>query len=217
MLSRLLRFRNYSTISNFQCNVVILSIGNPLPEYNGTRHSVGHYILEQIRALLNFPAFSKDTVETSRLDSPKLQNANSSKDEHFHNVLLARSTNSYMNLQGRPVLKFWQNYRKKNPNASLVIVHDELQIPLGKIQVRRRNTSARGHNGLRSIDQSMGNEYTKIAVGIGKPEKGSVSDYVLLKFSRSEMEILEETVLPKVMDVVEEMARGKHIKERHQK
>lgn len=217
MLSRLLRFRNYSTISNFQCNVVILSIGNPLPEYNGTRHSVGHYIMEQIRALLNYPGFSKDTVETSRIDNTKLQNDKTSRNENFHNVLLARSTNSYMNLQGRPVLKFWQNYCKKNPNASLVIVHDELQIPLGKIQIRRRNTSARGHNGLRSIDASMGNEYTKIAVGIGKPESGSISDYVLLKFSRPELVILEETVLPKVMDVFQEMARGKHIKERHQK
>lgn len=214
MLSRLrlrLPTRAYSTLTNFHCNVVVVSIGNPSPDYDGTRHSVGHYVLEKVRSqfLEGYPRFSSESVQTSEPNETSQSS-----------LLLARSVGSYMNLQGRPVAKFWHKYTQRNPRASLVVIHDELQIPMGKVQIRRRNTSARGHNGLRSIDNAMGNDYTKIAVGIGKPlgkSAGTVSDYVLSKFTRGELDVLEETVVPRVAEVLLEMAKGKHVHERHEK
>lgn len=128
------------------------------------------------------------------------------------NVTLAKSTDSYMNLQGSPIGRAWQKFQHdhKGQPCELVIVHDEIQVALGKVQIRRKRTSARGHNGLRSIDRAVGNEYTKIAVGIGKPA-GDVADYVLSKFDRAQLEVLETITVPRVMEIVEEMAQGKHL------
>lgn len=200
------RLRYYSSLPSSK--VIVASIGNPSPQYDGTRHSVGHWILDVVREnyWTDFTKFS---------GSGGIDTAYSSEGNH-QNVLLAKSVKSYMNLQGKPISKLWQKYSKNNP--CLVVIHDELQIPLGKVQIRRRNTSARGHNGLRSIDKAMGNDYSKIAIGIGKPAaKHLVSDYVLSKFTKSELEILREVTIPRVVEVLEEMSRGKHIHERHEK
>lgn len=122
-----------------------------------------------------------------------------------------------MNLSGKPVSSIWTKYKQKHDNPALVIVHDELQIPLGKIQVRRQNTSARGHNGLRSIDLVMGNKYVKIAVGIGRPEtKDEASNYVLSKFTPEQFDTLMTITMPKVLKALNEMANGKHVFEAKQ-
>lgn len=187
-------------------SVVIASIGNPSPQYDGTRHSVGHWVLDEVKE-----KYWKDFSRFSGASGVEIATS-----ETNPNVLLAKSIKSYMNLQGKPISKFWQKHKK---DARLVIVHDELQIPLGKVQIRRRNTSARGHNGLRSIDNSMGNDYTKIAIGIGKPaaKHDLVSDYVLSKFTKNEMDVLREVTIPRVAQILEEMSQGKHINERYEK
>lgn len=121
-----------------------------------------------------------------------------------------------MNLQGSPISKVWNHFRQQHPQSSsaLVILHDEIQIPLGKVQVRRQNTSARGHNGLRSIDKAIGPKYTKIGIGIGKPNHSAIDRFVLSKFSLSELLTLSELSVPQVEAVIEEMLKGKYIYER---
>lgn len=170
---------------------------------------MGHWILDEVREKYwsEFANFS---------GSGGIETAAASSGDH-NNVLLAKSVKSYMNLQGKPISKLWQKYNRNN--ACLVVVHDELQLPLGKVQIRRRNTSARGHNGLRSIDGAMGNDYTKIAIGIGKPAAKHilVSDYVLSKLTNDELQILREVAVPRVVTILEEMSRGKHIHERYEK
>lgn len=209
MLARLLSWgpRHYSSLP--ASSVIVASIGNPSPQYNGTRHSVGHWILDQVREKYwsEFANFS---------GSGGIEIAAASSGDH-NNVLLAKSVKSYMNLQGKPISKLWQKYNRNN--ACLVVVHDELQLPVGKVQIRRRNTSARGHNGLRSIDGAMGNDYSKIAIGIGKPAAKHilVSDYVLSKFSKDELQILREVSVPRVVAILDEMSGGKHIHERYEK
>lgn len=211
MLTRLrpIWARAYSAAISDGYNVVVASIGNPSPQFDGSRHSVGHWVLDEVRNTYwtNFPQFSTvfSNYELSTV----------STGDHS-NVVLVKSSNSYMNIQGKPIAKLWQKYSKKD--VSLVIVHDELQIPLGKVQIRRRKTSARGHNGLRSIDSVIGNDYTKIAVGIGKPAKGPpnlISDYVLSKFSRDELDVLRTVTVPKVVEILDEMSHGKHIHEKY--
>lgn len=201
--------RAYSAPALTKCNVVVASIGNPSPQYDGSRHSVGHWVLDEVRR--QWPNFGQFSSGSNGMEISNADGGNNA------NLMLAKSTDSYMNLQGKPISRFWHKYGK---NSSLVIVHDELQIPLGKVQIRRRNTSARGHNGLRSIDSAMGNNYTKIAIGIGKPEKGGptlVSDFVLSKFTRAELETLEQVTLPRVVQILDEMSQGKHVLDKHQK
>lgn len=187
--------------------ILFAAIGNPVPQYAGTRHNVGVWALDEVvKAREDSPSF---------LTSPRFRDFSVSEPPDL-NCIFLKSTKSYMNLQGKPVLKAWLEFKKAYANYStaLVILHDEIQIPLGKIQVRRQNTSARGHNGLRSIDKAIGPTYTKIGIGVGKPENVPVDKHVLSKFSSDELDILREKSMPQVLRIIEEMLGGKHIYEK---
>ncbi|CUM64979.1 uncharacterized protein PRCAT00002597001 [Priceomyces carsonii] len=190
--------------------LMIASIGNPEPEYAGTRHNVGHWFLSELveSSWNNFRPFSV------RSDLPYGEYSSSTD---CPNMLLFKSNLTLMNIQGKPVSKVWQTFKNakgQENSPSLVIVHDEIQIPLGKIQVRKRNTSARGHNGLRSISSCMGQNYTKICIGIGKPNDQNVAHYVLSKFNQHEEEKLYES-FQKFVSILEDMREGKYVYEVH--
>lgn len=165
--------------------ILVVSIGNPEPQYKDTRHNVGHWIINELHKN-NVPV-----VYGPWVDDKAFGGAISTSSDG--NVVLARSIGSYMNIQGKPVSKIVQRYGK---DKTLLVVHDELQKDLGRLQLRGPGTSARGHNGLKSIDSTIGNQYTKLSVGIGRPDKGQkdVSDYVLSKFTTSEKSELEQVV-----------------------
>jgi PTH1 family peptidyl-tRNA hydrolase len=165
--------------------VLVVSIGNPEPQYKDTRHNVGHWIVKELHrnnVPVQYGPWTDDKAFGGEIST--------SSDG---NIILARSIGSYMNTQGKPVAKILQRYGK---DKTLLVVHDELQKELGKLQFRGPGTSARGHNGLKSIDNAIGNQYTKLSVGIGRPDKGQkdVSDYVLSKFSTSERAELEKVL-----------------------
>lgn len=118
-----------------------------------------------------------------------------------------------MNVSGPSVAAAWKGFLKGLPsedraNASLVIVHDELESPLGKIKVKHGG-SARGHNGLKSVTKSLGGmAYTRIGVGIGRPdsrESGDVANYVLKKMTPIELKEIQSGVVT----VLEELVKMK--------
>lgn len=175
----------YRLLSTRPGGVLVVSIGNPEPQYKDTRHNVGHWIINELHrnnVPIEYGPWADDKTFGGEIST--------SSDG---NVVLARSIGSYMNTQGKPVSKITQRYGK---DKTLLVVHDELQKDLGKLQLRGPGTSARGHNGLKSIDSAMGNKYTKLSVGIGRPNKGQkeVSDYVLSKFTTSERAELEKVL-----------------------
>lgn len=187
--------------------ILFASIANPVPQYSGTRHNVGNWALEEILK--------------KRTDIPPLKS--SLKYRGFHasecpslNCDFLKSTLSFMNLQGRPIGKAWNQFQKSYPGHStaLVILHDEIEIAPGKVQVRRQNTSARGHNGLRSIDKTVGPGYTKIGIGVGKSDTLPVDKHVLSKFTPEELELLTEKSLPQVDSIISDMLQGKYIYEK---
>lgn len=188
--------------------LMVASIGNPEPQYQGTRHNVAHWALEELvkNHWMHFKKFqthkniSEGVYSTSNTDV-------------LSNVFLFKSTNSFMNLQGDPISKTWnkvRDFQKHNHSPALVVIHDDLQVPLGKFQIRKQRTSARGHNGLRSIDSLVGGGYTKISIGIGKSSK-NVSNYVLSPFTYEELEALTYDVMPKIATELQDMATGKHV------
>lgn len=184
-------------------SLLVTSIGNPEPRYSNTRHNVGHWIIDQL--LRSYP----DMFRESELNSHQRLGVFWESISNSPSVTLFKSTNSYMNLQGTPVSKVWNQFRKSEQRRGnfpvLVVIHDELQMPLGKIQLRKQGTSARGHNGLRSIDLAIGRTYTKISIGIGKPVRQDVAEYVLSPFEKNEKDILITESFPKAFSCITQL------------
>ncbi|KAL8848850.1 MAG: hypothetical protein Q9221_006146 [Calogaya cf. arnoldii] len=183
----------------------IASIGNPPPTYTNTLHSAGHTVLNHLRTWLLAPSFEK-----SRPYGSGLLSASS-------DYTLWQSP-SLMNVSGKPVSTAWRTFLSTIPAAEdkraarLVVVHDELELPIGKIKVREgKGGSAKGHNGLKSILAAMpGSEFTKIGVGIGRcesRESRDVAAYVMRKMTPKEVNIMED-VAGQVSAVVREIRRG---------
>lgn len=116
-----------------------------------------------------------------------------------------------MNVSGPAVAAAWKTFLKDLPNedranAKLVVVHDELESPLGRVRVKHGG-SAKGHNGLKSVTSSLGGAaYTRIGIGIGRPESREskdVANYVLRKMNQVEM----KGICDGVGAVMEELAR----------
>lgn len=173
--------------------VLFVSLGNPR-SYHGTRHSVGHLVLLLVGHMWGCTFERRHGAEVAQHTFP---------DAGKVEAVLAMSTGTFMNTQGPAVAKVWGVHK-----GPLVLLHDELEKPLGKVQIRRKGTSARGHNGLRSVSATLGHNYTKIGIGIAAPFGCSVADFVLGKFTREEMDIVRE-VAPQVAAIMHDMAVGK--------
>ncbi|KAG7696235.1 hypothetical protein KL930_003262 [Ogataea haglerorum] len=184
--------------------ILVVSIGNPETQYHGTRHSVGHMILKNL-------CESQGFSQVKQLNGFKFK-CNADKPD-----VLLYQTPGFMNLSGKNLAKPWKAILAQPQwNPVLVVLHDELDLDLGKVRVRKQNSSARGHNGLRSIQQHIGRGYNAIQIGIGRDSSSqkdpdSVSKYVLSKFSAQEVEQLHQHVVPRVAAIIEEMRQHKHI------
>lgn len=183
----------------------IASIGNPSPTYTNTLHSAGHTVLTHLTTWLYSPPFEKSRPYASGLLSPS------------QDFTLWQSP-SLMNLSGKPVATAWRTFLaslstpEDKRAARLVVVHDELELPIGKIKVREgKGANAKGHNGLKSVLGALpGMEFTRIGVGIGRcasRESRDVAAYVMRKMTPAEVEIMAD-VAGQVSEVVREMRRG---------
>jgi PTH1 family peptidyl-tRNA hydrolase len=152
---------------------IIVGLGNPGPEYAGTRHNAGQMVLavlaERVGARLKSHRSRNDIAE-GRLDGQP--------------VTLAR-LHSYMNLSGGPVSALLRFY-KVSPER-LVVIHDELDVPFGEVRLKLGGGD-NGHNGLRSISQSLGTrDYYRVRFGIGRPPgRMDPAAFVLKDFSAAE-------------------------------
>lgn len=187
--------------------LVLASLGNPGPQYSYTRHNMGHYVNNKLREFLDCPSWSKNT---------RLRNCQFTQSTEYP-VMLYKSE-SYMNESGVALSRNYQLLRNQKAaegyDPVLVVIHDELSLPVGKVQVRSRNASPRGHNGLKSIKNSMGGNFLSIAVGIDRPEtrdQNQISNYVLSRTPLREIEVIDEEVLPRTIEVIEEMLNGKYV------
>jgi PTH1 family peptidyl-tRNA hydrolase len=161
--------------------VIIVGLGNPTEEYKGTRHNLGYRIVKALSEKLN-KDFDQDSV-TYRANQ-YLKTKVEGKD-----VVLSLPL-GYMNNSGDAVSQIFDFYRDAE-TKDLWIVHDDTEIPFGEIRVKYAGTSA-GHNGVKSIDSSIGNKYWRMRVGVGRPkhEGFDLARYVLAKFTDEEQENL---------------------------
>lgn len=164
---------------------LIVGLGNIGPEYVLTRHNVGFMTLDRI-AIDNGLNFKLD------------RHALVTELKHKGKSLTLLKPTTYMNLSGK-ALVYWMNYLKI-PIENVLVLVDDLALPLGKLRLKEKGSSA-GHNGLKNIQEMLNSDnYPRLRIGIGDNfPKGRQVDYVLGKFSEDELIQLD----PKIDKVIE--------------
>jgi len=160
------------------CDWMIVGLGNPGKEYEKTRHNVGFRSVELLA----------DQLKT-KIDRIKFKALTRMVNHQGKKILLVEPQ-TYMNLSGAAVSAL-ATYYKVKPDHILVIF-DDISLPVGRIRVRR-DGSAGGHNGIKSIIQSLGtDQFPRVKVGVGaKPHPDyDLADWVLSKFSAQEEKAL---------------------------
>ena len=152
--------------------LLFVGLGNPGPKHVGNRHNIGFMAVQAIARRQDLSPWRR------RFQGVSVEG--SIGDERV--LLLLPGT--YMNESGRAVAEA-ANFYKLEP-ASIVVFHDEVDLPAAKVRVKVGGGVA-GHNGLRSITAHLGNDYKRVRIGIGKPDvKELVPMHVLGDFVKSE-------------------------------
>ncbi|MDO8424363.1 MAG: aminoacyl-tRNA hydrolase [bacterium] len=164
--------------------ILIVGLGNPSPKYENTRHNAGFKAMDGIAEAFRFPAFDLQQIFNAKISKGKI----SEKE-----VILAKPQ-IFMNNSGKSVRSLVAAH--KLPIASLFIINDDIDLPLGKIKISVGSGSA-GHKGVQSIIDSLGTkEFVRFRIGIcpeaGKPK--NPVNFVLKKFTKEEKKILEEVI-----------------------
>ena len=158
---------------------LIVGLGNPGAEYEGTRHNTGYMVLDALAKASNIVFEDKryGYVAEMSLRGRKL-------------FLLKPTT--YMNLSGNAV-RYWLQKENIDQKRLLVVV-DELALPLGTFRLKA-NGSNGGHNGLGHIQQLIGQQYARLRMGIGNEfQHGKQVDWVLGRYSDEEMQTLQPAI-----------------------
>jgi peptidyl-tRNA hydrolase, PTH1 family len=173
-------------------DLLVVGLGNPGREYAETRHNVGFMVAEELARRTGGSwrgKFSGELAEV-RLDGIRL-------------ALLRPQT--FMNESGRSVVAAVRFFKVEPED--LLVVHDEVDLDPGRLQVRLGGGLA-GHNGLRSVAQQVGSpDFARLRIGVGRPERGDprpVADFVLSEFP-PELDV--GALVSRAADAVESVAR----------
>lgn len=166
---------------------LIVGLGNPGPEYAYTRHNVGFEVIDE---LARESGVKLNTRQHRAVYGPAMLGSTP--------VLLAKPM-TFMNLSGQAIGPILRSAGLK-PDRLLVIT-DDLDLPPGKVRLREKG-SAGGHNGHRSIIQTLGTqEYARLKIGVGKVDREDTVGHVLSKFTPSERTLINEAIERSVMAV----------------
>lgn len=175
----------------------VVGLGNPGPEYRNTRHNVGQRVVDALahRIHARFERDGGHAVATGRWQGE---------------TLYLIKPGSFMNVTGPPVARLARKLHL-GP-ADLVIVFDDIDLPLGKVRVRMTG-SAGGHNGVLSLIDSLGTrDLRRVKIGIGRPgTPAQVSDHVLSPFYPEEHEAIEAACAEAADLALELVERGTRV------
>ena len=167
---------------------MIVGLGNPGKEYNNTRHNIGFRVIDEYSKKYNIDFKTK----FNGLFAKVYRNG-----EYF----IVLKPLSFMNLSGIVVGKFAKFYKIKPED--ILIIHDDLDLPVGKIKVKFKGSSG-GHNGIKSIIENLGTEvFPRFKVGIDKNSNIDTKDYVLGKFSKDDLSKLDK-ILTFSTDIIDD-------------
>ena len=153
---------------------LVVGLGNPGQEYERTRHNIAWMVLGRMPQLDWQKKFKGEYAALS----------DGKKKIYFLKPL------TFMNLSGESILALVQFFKIDSP-AKILVIHDELDLPFGTVVLKKGGGLA-GHNGLKSIAATLGTQdFCRLRMGISRPQHGSVSDYVLSRFSGQEANELD--------------------------
>ena len=157
--------------------LLFVGLGNPTPDSKDNRHNVGFKIIDAINQKFGLskqkPKF-KGLLTTGNIGEKKIY---------------AIKPLTFMNNSGICIRELIEDF--KMDASDVIVFHDDLDIDFGRVKAKFGGSDA-GHNGIASIDKFIGKEYSRVRIGIGKPDpKISVSDYVLNNFNDDEIEKIE--------------------------
>jgi len=165
---------------------LIVGLGNPGPKYRGTRHNVGFAVADELarRAAVEFEAGPVDALVARW---------------RVRDAMLAKPL-TFMNASGQAVGGLVGYF--KIDLADLLVVVDEVQLPLGRLRLRASGTAG-GHNGLKSIIQHLGPGFARLRIGVGRGDpKWDLADHVLSRFAPDERETMDQAIA-RAADAVE--------------
>ncbi len=171
---------------------LVIGLGNPTEKYANTRHNLGFMLIDLLA--------EKANVSVKREECRALVG----RCEIENEIVELVKPQTFMNLSGESVA----GLLKKRPDAKIIVVTDDLALPIGKIRLRARG-SAGGHNGLKSIIACLGtDEFMRLKIGI-QPEHpiNDTAKFVLDKFSKQDFEIIDK-VLEESVDAIREVIRN---------
>lgn len=154
---------------------LVVGLGNMGPKYNGTRHNIGFEVLDYLVDELG-GSFKNDTL------------GDIAEVKHKGRTLILLKPSTYMNLSGKAV-RYWMQ-KKKIDKKNLIVVVDDLNLSYGRLRLRPKGADG-GHNGLKDINQMLGQDYARLRFGIGNEfYKSQQVDFVLGKWSEEELDTL---------------------------
>jgi len=170
---------------------IVVGLGNPGKKYIFTRHNIGFQVVDEFAKENNFPEFRLSKKFNSLVSESILND---------EKIILAKPQ-TFMNQSGKVVRTLTNFYKITRPGrvvriVDLVVVHDDIDLPLGKIRISK-NRGAAGHKGVESIIKEIGTKnFTRFRIGIspkiGKPK--NVEKYVLQKFDKEEEKIIKQVI-----------------------
>lgn len=153
---------------------LIAGLGNPGDKYLKTRHNIGFMVIDAM-------------IKNQSVTNISNQNFQSLTFKLGSNIFAKPQT--YMNNSGISILNIADYYNIENNN--IIIIHDDLDLPFGTVKFKIGGSHG-GHNGLRSIDSHIGDDYLRVRIGIGKPaNKSMVANYVLSNFTQEEFQSID--------------------------
>ena len=157
---------------------LIAGLGNPGPKYRGTRHNIGFEVVNELarRAGATFESSPAEALVAK-------VRAGTSFNRSDEPVLLAKPL-TFMNLSGQALGELLRYF--KIDSGDLLVIVDEVQLPLAKLRARAKG-SAGGHNGLKSIIEHVGPDFSRLRVGVGRGDnRRDLADHVLARFDNDE-------------------------------
>ena len=203
-----------SMSSSSSARLLIASLGNP-PPLHTTRHSAGHVALKSLVSFLGFPGPQRN----ASYGGGHVSSSPRTPSYTFY------QSPTLMNVSGPTLLKAWKYFESVHgpQNTALVVLHDELELPAGQTKVKRGNGSAKGHNGIKSVQASLqgagllerlGQNFVRIGIGIGRPvsrDRDDVSNYVLGRMDvneKAKIDGIAEELEGKISLEAERVGRG---------
>jgi peptidyl-tRNA hydrolase, PTH1 family len=164
---------------------VIIGLGNPGRQYHRNRHNIGFLVLDALAEKHSAVWQQKKDMDIAEIN-------------HDGEKIILVKPQTFMNSSGKVIP---QLLKQGLTAENLLVVHDELEKPFGKVELRNGG-SHRGHNGLRSIIEFCGTDFIRVRCGIGRPErKEDVGDYVLANFSEKHEDV--ERMIDAAVDLID--------------